>query len=523
MNLKKLGRTFWVIAAVAIMAMVLQGCGGDDGVSQGMHDNVVSENEELKMQVETLQGQLDALPSSAEVTALRNDLQALLNALNANDNAGALAEIKRITEALEAVETNADMMSNKAAKALYAVLANAADGDGTTAPIDGTTDTVPTVTVEVDDMMVKAMATDYEMADGMTDMITGWRGATLMNDEGDTVVVYSDIENPTPVMLFDKYDSTAPTGGKPRTYSINNDAAATDDMIKWTAVMRPDEMTSPGTEADTTTFRGSVDGVMGTFTCTGTCTAPGRFSDGSVVSASGADGLATGTWAFAPSNPSATVDGAADSVYLTFGWWLDKGADGMPADYVPITGQAGMAAATTTSTGGGGLRGSATWKGGAAGKYALPSTTDDTYDGGHFTAMATIMADFDVDNDADTAGNDRAGIKLSGMIDNFMTGDMQRNWMVKLMADGDTAATGMQPVDDLAGDLDAGTVSLATEWSLGQGGAVKGTGTWDPMFYHEGAAAPTAAMAPTAVTGTFNATSDIGRLQGAFGATKMDE
>ena len=78
MNLKKLGRTFWVIAAVAIMAMVLQGCGGDDGVSQGMHDNVVSENEELKMQVQTLQGQLDALPSSADVTQLRNDLKALL-------------------------------------------------------------------------------------------------------------------------------------------------------------------------------------------------------------------------------------------------------------------------------------------------------------------------------------------------------------------------------------------------------------------------------------------------------------
>ena len=453
-----------------------------------------------------------------------------LDALNANDNAGALAEIKRITDALNEVETDADMMSNKAAKALYTVLANDTDGDGTSAPIEGTTDAGPIaanpVTVEVDDMMVKAMFTptapatgkEYTMADGMTDMITGWRGATLMNDDGDTIVVYSDIENPTPIMLFDKYGSTAPTGGKPRTYSITT--TADDGMIKWAAVMRPDEMTSPGTEADTTTFQGSVDGVMGTFTCEGTCTAPGRFSDGTVVITG--DGAAAGDWTFVPSNPSATVDGAADSVYLTFGWWLDKGADGMPADYLPITGQMGMTAATTAASGTA-LRGSATWKGGAAGKYALPSTTDDTYDGGHFTAMATIMADFDVDNDAGTAGNDRAGIKLSGMIDNFMTGDMQRNWMVKLMADGDTAATGMQPVDDLAGDLDAGTVSLATEWSLGQGGAVKGTGTWDPTFYHEGDAVPTPITAPTAVTGTFNATSDIGRLQGAFGATKMDE
>ena len=36
MNLKKLGRTFWVIAAVAIMAMVLQGCGGDDDNGGGI-------------------------------------------------------------------------------------------------------------------------------------------------------------------------------------------------------------------------------------------------------------------------------------------------------------------------------------------------------------------------------------------------------------------------------------------------------------------------------------------------------
>ena len=45
-----------------------------------------------------------------------------------------------------------------------------------------------------------------------------------------------------------------------------------------------------------------------------------------------------------------------------------------------------------------GLRGTATYKGAAAGKYAIPSTDADTYEGGHFTAMATIEADFDVDN-----------------------------------------------------------------------------------------------------------------------------
>ena len=176
-----------------------------------------------------------------------------------------------------------------------------------------------------------------------------------------------------------------------------------------------------------------------------------------------------------------------------------------------------------TNTAGDAFRGSATWKGGAAGQYALPSTTDDTYEGGHFTAMATITADFDVDDTPDTADNDRAGIELSGMIDNFMTGDVERSWTVDLMADGDNAATaeGMQPVNNLAADLDETTVSLTTEWSMG--GAVNATGTWDPTFYHEGDTAPTDATAPMAVTGTFDASGDIGRLQGAFGANKMDE
>ena len=35
-----------------------------------------------------------------------------------------------------------------------------------------------------------------------------------------------------------------------------------------------------------------------------------------------------------------------------------------------------------------------------------------------------------------TVGNQRDGIKLSGMIDNFMTGSVSRDWTVKLMVDG---------------------------------------------------------------------------------------
>ena len=51
------------------------------------------------------------------------------------------------------------------------------------------------------------------------------------------------------------------------------------------------------------------------------------------------------------------------------------------------------------------LTGTVTYEGGAAGKYALPSPTNDTYEGGHFTAMATITADFDAELPAPAATN----------------------------------------------------------------------------------------------------------------------
>ena len=73
-----------------------------------------------------------------------------------------------------------------------------------------------------------------------------------------------------------------------------------------------------------------------------------------------------------------------------------------------------MGDARTTSDTTGSLRGTATYEGAAAGKYAIASTTDETYEGGHFTAMATIEADFDVDNNPD-AGNDRETASCSAV------------------------------------------------------------------------------------------------------------
>ena len=175
----------------------------------------------------------------------------------------------------------------------------------------------------------------------------------------------------------------------------------------------------------------------------------------------------------------------------------------------------------TSGTGAAGLRGSATYKGAAAGKYAMASTTADTYEGGHFTAMATLMADFDADL-SPVAGepSDRAGVAISGMIDNFMTGDMSRpDWMVKLMVDND--ATDDNPVLPLGSLVGAADARMLTEWSTG--GAAKGTGAWTASYY--GGATPAGDTGiPNAAIGTFSASmGSVGRLQGAFGVMKEME
>ena len=86
--------------------------------------------------------------------------------------------------------------------------------------------------------------------------------------------------------------------------------------------------------------------------------------------------------------------------------------------------------------------GKATYKGAAAGNYALASADDDTYEGGHFTARATLTVDFDAD-DTSSGFTDNEGIALSGMIDNFMTGATARpDWMVRLMVDRSAGTRG---------------------------------------------------------------------------------
>ena len=90
MNLRKLGRMLGVIAAVAILAMVLQGCGGDsdDGISQDMYDTLRTDydaaleliGDEEDPAPESLRGQVAMLMGRADITP--EDLQQLRDDLD---------------------------------------------------------------------------------------------------------------------------------------------------------------------------------------------------------------------------------------------------------------------------------------------------------------------------------------------------------------------------------------------------------------------------------------------------------
>ena len=392
--------------------------------------------------------------------------------------------------------------------------------------------TAPTATLSVsNDGMLMAEATDYTMADMAPDMIEGWRGAMLTNVGGDTAVVYSDIGNDGTVSLLDRYTSNLPTATSPRSWNIG-----VDGNVPWSEVRRPDEMTTAGGASDNpiAMFTGTVHGIPGTFSCdvggagdAALCGAPVTYSDGKVNAA----GVVAGhIWMFTPDEGANTY--TDDTDYLVFGWWLDKGADGKPDHARLITTAPGWGAARSTENTGGALRGAATYEGAAAGKYAMASAAEDTHEGGHFTAMATLMVDFDADlvsavDDGGVDIDDNVGVALSGTIDNFMTGDTSRpDWSVTLMVDGtpdveDNAATaGAQPLEALVD----GTSTMTTKWSTGA--AQTGTGMWTAVWY-----GGLETELPTAVTGTFNAhigTADgdsgaIARLQGAFGANMADE
>ena len=327
----------------------------------------------------------------------------------------------------------------------------------------------------------------------------GWEGRRYADPAGGDMyeaVVYSDVEGPTPGKKFggaaagDEFAYTL-VGG-----ALNNANGLTDanaGRVAFTGVTRtagtetfnlPDP--NPG-GATNILVPGTFHGVPGTYSCT-----PSTPADGCTASAA-ARGftLAGGTWTFTPGDPNARVMESTDTVYATYGWWIKKAANDGPFTASAFVWNIGtVPAASAIDT----LQGSATYRGGAAGTYALRSATGGANDAGHFTARATLEADF-------------TGNTVSGTIDDFTGGDgMARDWSVEL-TESVVGAEG-----SISDDGTATGYPNETVWTIGGTAAAAG-GEWLGVFYDNGDDG-----VPRVATGWFLSTLGAeGRMVGGFG------
>ena len=487
------------------MALMMNG----DGAATNGDDDATNGDDDTKTPVERLdeaRAALAALPADATDDARAAAMTALEDALMLEGNEAEYiahletqvddaAQAKKVADAAEAAKEASAM-----ARGILAALGVVDDTDMALASITPAASSAGKLTVK---------ATDYTMSESAPDEITGWRGAILTKD-GAEVHVYTNIDDSKATAIGDIYGIGANKDpGEPAHYDVVDVVAEGQHDIPWAVVKRADDKsTTTGVGADTkTTFAGSVRGLAGTFSCTGeeACSPPP-----SVAGVFTSDEM----WAFVPTDPDGKID-VADSGYLTFGWWLNQmDEDKQVYQFNAFASAAGMGDRVVDRpvSGDDGVDGSATYKGAAAGKYAMQSTIDDSASGGHFTANATLTANFDAnaDTSGEAANANELGVSIGGKIDGFMTGDVSRpNWKVTLTT----------PVATIVGRI-AGA-EATTKWSTG--GAVPSVGTWNADFY--GAVTGTTDTGhPTAVVGDFNAAigdGDIARISGAFGATKQ--
>ena len=325
------------------------------------------------------------------------------------------------------------------------------------------------------------------------------RGARLTRSRGgtQTTLVYTDIELSR--SLIKTYDDDADATIVEFPLSDVGTVAAFDALADDDAVTIPRPSSIPSTKAATDTdtksvsessFRGSLHGVSGTFSCTDDCTLTGVYNTaGTTLITLTLSGTAP---VFKPDSRIATVSlcttprsqcAATDADYMAFGWWRSESTDGS-YQFEPFAFGPALATALTLPDG----VTSAEFNGTAVGMYVEQSKAGAAIakKQGEFTANARL---------------DYASGALTGTIDGFKTtptagsgAPSTTGWILKLNAAG-AAALQLHGPD--------------------------GTGTWTHGYTTDG----------SAVVGTFQAGFTVGdsataltdaplTIAGAFGAQR---
>ena len=448
----------FVLVLVASLALLLAGCGGGSSTTEPVDPGPTPEEQQ--------QAAIDKAVADA-LAAAEAERQAEADRMAAEERA---AEMAAMTAKLWAAIGTTPLASNNTAGTVIAT-------DGTltvTRSVDGTAQT-PRPLEENEDATVASL--------------NGWAGSEhTAKPDGDgtyTARLYSNVGEPTMGAKFNS--GTGPgnvgfalTNGVLTAGFDANPSRIASPQFDHTAGTKSFMLPDPNPNGNTRiNIPGSYYGVAGTYTCTtsgtDTCTAVKAAGTGYTLGVTG-----SAAWSFTPDNAEARVTEMPDTVYAVYGWWLHETADG--ATVSAFTGYRGEEAASGVDT----LQGSATYKGGAAGKYAVSAGAHN--DSGHFTADAELKANFDTD-------------MISGTINNFMGGDdMPRDWSVALKA-GPVIADGT-----------IASVAEGTTWTMG-GTDAAASGSWSGALYNNNDGG-----VPGAGTGMFHSVyGNTGRMVGAFG------
>ena len=506
-------RKITTICCAAVLALGLAACGGgDDGLNTSQEQELQEQKNAADEMVAELQKQLAALQERLGIEGEEDP---------GHDVANLRAEIERLEGQIEAAAEQERMETEKAAAAAMAATAvklhagismpvgTANDNDTADDPGPGTRFARHAVADNAGKIEVAIGAAPNvflsEDKDAMVADNHGWQGkrytrSTPAADGMYEAMVYSNVADPTPGRKFgtkatidsddDTRDYEYMLTDMGRLTSTNAGSAGFEAAkVAFTGVTRTagtETFKKANPDLSVISIPGSYHGVSGTYRCTptsGTCSA--------TVASKGFTLSTTDMWEFEPASPSAQVMDRADTAYASYGWWIHKSADDKTytaSAFAAAKGTVDDPAISALNT----LIGTATYMGGAAGKYALSSSTGGTNDAGHFTARAMLEADF---GDA-TDGSDN----ITGTIDMFMGADgMARDWSVKL--------------NKSAIENDGGITGNDTVWTIG-GSAAKARGEWSGMFQNMGKDG-----VPQVATGTFYAEyGTAGKMVGAFGA-----
>ncbi len=539
-----------ISAGFLASALVLAGCGGggesgptaeemaameaEKKAAEEMAARQVEQRNAIMGAVMTAQAAVDAVDNDAsddEVTAADNAVASVRNAimaatdLEADDTAisdaeetlatlekllDARKEVRRLAmeaaekdeadrkaemEAAEKAEMEAAEAARKMAAKLYAAIS--LDSDGTTPGSQPPTSAAGNPLTSGSGFKKGAVAA----------AVNGWSGQHYSKAKN-SAVSYSMMSAATKGDPFTSYVSgnsdltavaTDSDDGKVGEYAITETGSPGDISLNgFTRTSGTHEYTLTA-NLERLMVSGTLEGVSGTYWChpgsATKCSATVSGDDGSGITLGG------GEWTFKPNNSADRVTETPGNTYA-FGWWLDETSDAEVKVFTSATNAAGnaLAAPTIPAT----HRGTATYNGSAAGKYALNHGVGGSNDSGHFTADATLSASFGT-------GASNAH-EISGTIDGFMGADgMARDWSVALGTNALAAGGTVTPTPDDSGTetLDE---SMTTVWTI-DGVDASAAGSWGGMFYGSDGGTPTHA------TGTFSAGYDnVGRMIGAFGA-----